>query len=178
MDNKPIIKERLAFVLESKRKEKEAGNRKQPNFTTISNLLGYESVKNFQRQLSREYIKAEYLQRISEYLDVSPDYLSGEVDLLDNGEIPTYSTYLFWNKFDNWSKKHTLYDLTVALLKYQGVDPDNYSRYQIINLSLGICGVVNDFINSTPIETPTTKKGTKKQGNTNLDNLLNQKEGK
>ena len=178
MDNKPIIKERLAFVLESKRKEKEAGNRKQPNFTTISNLLGYESVKNFQRQLSREYIKAEYLQRISEYLDVSPDYLSGKVDLLENGEIPTYMTYLFWNKYDNWGKKHTLYDLTVALLKYQGGDPGRYTQYQIINLSLGICGVVNEFIKNTPTETTTKKKSMKKQDISNLDSLLNQKEGK
>ena len=144
MKTKPIIKDRLAYVLETRRKE--TGNKRRPNFTTVSNELGYSEVKNFQRQLALGEILTDHLEKISVFLDVSPDYLSGKIDLLKNGEIPTYTHYLFWNRFDKWSQKHTLFDLTIALLKLQGASPENYTRYQIISLSLRLVGLVNDFV--------------------------------
>ena len=144
METRTIKKDRLARVLETRRKE--AGDKRRPNFSTVSNELGYSEVKNFQRQLAKGYILADHLEKIAVSLDVSPDYLSGKADLLKNGEIPTYNYYLFWDKFDRWSKKHTLYDITVSLIKYQGGDPDKFTEYQIVSLSLRLIRQVNDFI--------------------------------
>lgn len=142
MENSSIDRDRLKYVCKVRSDQKHINF----NLTYIAERLYYSDVTSLRRQLRKGEIKTDYLDKIARLLDVSPDYLSGKVDLLKNGEIPTYTTYLFWDGFDKWSQKHTLYDLTIALLKLQGADPGKYTRYQIVSLSLRLVGLVNDFI--------------------------------
>ena len=142
METKPIDRNRLHEVLELRRSES-GGIR--PNITSLSELLGYSNVTNFRKPLRDGIIRSDYLDKIAVYLNVSPAYLSGEVGLL-NGKIPCYLDYLGIGKLEDHTEKHEIHDTTKALIKYQGGDPEQFTDYQISQLTLRIAAIVNDFI--------------------------------
>lgn len=142
METKPIDRTRLHEVLELRRSES-GGVR--PNITSLSELLGYSNVTNFRKPLRDGIIRADYLDKIAVYLNVSPAYLSGEAGLL-NGKIPGYLDYLGIRKLEDHSENLKIHDTTKALIKSQGGDPEQFTDYQISQLALRITAIVNDFI--------------------------------
>ncbi|MBQ4467060.1 MAG: hypothetical protein II918_02460 [Firmicutes bacterium] len=146
MKTETIIRDRLALACKVREAQSESGERY--NFTSISEYLGYSDVTSFRRVLREGKIKADYLESIGQYLNVSPDFLSGKVDYKQGEEIPTYLFYLKIEKFKEWAGKHPIQDSIFTLIDMQGGDPSKYTPYQISRLVLRIVGIVNEFIRS------------------------------
>lgn len=136
---KPILNERLMYVLENH-------NPENYNKTTISKELGFSDVRVFRSILRKGEIKAVHLDKIGEILNVDPKYLSGEIDLFPNGEIPTYLTDQFWEKYEKWSQQHPREDAVRNLLILQGGDLHDYTDHQITTLTIRVCRLILDFI--------------------------------
>ena len=103
-------------------------------------------MRSLRRQLSKGEILEDHLEAIGIYLDVSPDYLTGEVGLKRNGEIPTNENYRHFKKFIEQSEKNNIYEATKVFLNSQFVNIEDYSANQIFDLSLSILRVVRKFV--------------------------------